>query len=124
MGRIIGIGTDIADVGRILKAVQKVSFLNKCYTDREQKLIEKRKRSAACNFAGKEAVVKAFGTGFTGILPSDIEILRNEKGAPYVNLYGKAKEVSDKLGIDKIHISLSDTKESAIAYVVAERCKE
>lgn len=44
MGRIIGIGTDIADVGRILKAVQKVSFLNKCYTDREQKLIEKRKR--------------------------------------------------------------------------------
>ena len=121
MGRIIGIGTDIADVERILKAVQKVSFLNKCYTDSEQKLIEKRKRSAACNFAGKEAVVKAFGTG---LLPSDIEILRNEKGAPYVNLYGKAKEISDKLGIDKIHISLSDTKESAIAYVVAERYSE
>ena len=69
-------------------------------------------------------IIISFGTGFTGILPSDIEILRNEKGAPYVNLYGKAKEVSDKLGIDKIHISLSDTKESAIAYVEAERSKE
>lgn len=41
MGRIIGIGTDIADVERILKAVQKVSFLNKCYTDKERELIEK-----------------------------------------------------------------------------------
>ena len=39
MGRIIGIGTDIADVGRILKAVQKVSFLNKCYTDRDRKSV-------------------------------------------------------------------------------------
>lgn len=124
MGRIIGIGTDIASVERILKAVQKVSFLNKCYTDKERELIEKRKYSAACNFAGKEAIAKALGTGFSGILPSDIEILRNEKGAPYVNLYGKAKETADRLGIDKIHISLSDTKENAIAYVVAEKFHE
>lgn len=117
---VVGTGIDVVEVRRVLKAIQKVSFLNKCYTVAEQELIEKRKSTAACNFAGKEAVAKAFGTGFAGFSPADIEILRKENGAPYVNLYGRAEEISKEKGITGLHISLSDTKDIAVAYVVAE----
>lgn len=71
------------------------------------------------NFAGKEAVAKALGTGFSGILPVEIEILRSKSGAPYVELSGNAKKTADNLGVDKIHISLSDSKTMAIACAVA-----
>lgn len=121
MGSIVGIGVDIAETEKVYKAIQKESFLRKCYTSKEQELIRKRKSSAVCNFAGKEAVSKALGTGFSNFFPVDVEILRMENGKPYINLYGNAKKTAKELGITKIHISLSDIKEIAIAYVVAER---
>lgn len=119
MEKIIGIGIDEVSCERVQKACEKASFLTKYYSEEERKLIEKRKSSAATNFAGKEAVVKAFGTGFDGISPKEIEILRDEKGAPYVRLSGKAEEYAKALDIEKIHISLTDTKEHAFAYVIA-----
>ena len=94
--------------------------MRKYYTEAQQILIEKRKSCAATNFAGKEAVVKAFGTGFLNCMPGDIEILRDEYGKPYVNLLNKAKNIAKEKGITKIHISLSDTDTLATAYVVAE----
>ncbi len=117
---IVGIGVDVTETDKVYKAIQKDSFLKKCYTIKEQELINKRKSSAVCNFAGKEAVSKALGTGFSKFFPVDIEILREKNGKPYVNLYGKAKEIAERLGITKIHISISDTKEIAVAYVVVE----
>ncbi|HBA97478.1 MAG TPA: holo-[acyl-carrier-protein] synthase [Lachnospiraceae bacterium] len=121
MGSVVGIGVDITETEKVYKAIQKESFLRRCYTNKEQELIKKRKSSAVCNFAGKEAVAKALGTGFSKFWPADVEVLRMENGKPYINLYGKAKETADELGITKIHISLSDIKEMAVAYVVAER---
>ncbi len=120
MREIIGVGTDIVETDRVLRYCEKSSFLRKYYTEAEQKLIEKRKSCAATNFAGKEAVVKAFGTGFLNCMPGDIEILRDEYGKPYVNLLNKAKNIAKEKGITKIHISLSDTDTLATAYVVAE----
>ena len=120
MREIIGVGTDIVETDRVLRYCEKISFLRKYYTEAEQKLIEKRKSCAATNFAGKEAVVKAFGTGFLNCMPGDIEILRDEYGKPYVNLLNKAKNIAKEKGITKIHISLSDTDTLATAYVVAE----
>lgn len=117
---IAGTGVDIVETERIFKAIQNESFLNKYYTETEQKLIEERKSRAASNFAGKEAVAKALGTGFTKFMPSDIEILRTKAGAPYVLLHNKAMETAKSLGINYIHISLSDTKNTAIAYVITE----
>ena len=119
MEKIIGIGIDEVSCERVQKACEKASFLTKYYSEEEQNLIEKRKSRAATNFAGKEAVAKAFGTGFTGISPKEIEILRDDKGAPYVRLSGNAKEQAKALKIVKIHISLTDTKEHALAYVIA-----
>lgn len=123
---IYGIGTDIVEKKRIAQAVKKNErFIQKICTEQEKELLDKRRNREdflAMNFAGKEAVAKAFGTGFAGgLLPRDIEILRNEKGAPFVILYGKAKEMAEEKGIFRIHISLSDTREEyAVAYVVAE----
>jgi len=59
MEQIIGIGMDQIEIGRVTKAVQKGSFLHRYYSKREQGIIGKRLTSAATNFAGKEAVVKA-----------------------------------------------------------------
>ena len=120
MSEIIGIGTDVIEIDRVISYCEKNSFFNKYYTEAERKIIEKRKSRAATNFAGKEAVVKAFGTGFLNCMPEDIEILRDEKGKPYVNLSEKAEKIVKEKGITKIHISLSDTDKLAVAYVVAE----
>ena len=57
MSKIIGVGTDIVEVGRVLKSCEKHSFLNKYYTEAERELIKRRKSCAATNFAGKEAVI-------------------------------------------------------------------
>ena len=120
MSKIIGVGTDIVEVGRVLKSCEKHSFLNKYYTEAERELIKRRKSCAATNFAGKETVATAFGSGFLNCMPEDIEILRDEKGKPYVNLSEKAEKIVKEKGITKIHISLSDTDKLAMAYVVAE----
>lgn len=121
MASVVGIGVDITETEKLYKALQKESFVKKCYTSKEQELINKRKSSAVCNFAGKEAVSKALGTGFLKFFPKDVEILREENGKPYINLYGNAKKIANELGITKFHISISDIKEIAIAYVVAEK---
>ena len=71
------------------------------------------------DFAGKEAVVKAFGTGFAGIDACEVEILRRESGAPYVTLYGAARKKAEEMGITDWKISITNTKEVATAFVIA-----
>lgn len=119
MERIIGIGIDQIEIQRILDACARESFVKRLFSEEECELISKRKSMAATNFAGKEAVSKALGTGFIGISPSEIMILRKESGAPYVKLTGKAEQTARQLGITKIHISLTDSQTMALAYVVA-----
>lgn len=117
---IIGIGVDLIEVDRVIKACERTAFLKKYFTKNEIGLIEADKKKAADNFAVKEAVVKMFGTGFRGISPVEIEVLRDSLGKPYVELYGHAKEKSFELGIDRIHVSISNTKLYSTAYVVGE----
>lgn len=117
---IVGIGTDMIEIGRVVKACDKEAFLLRTFTDKELSMIEQNKGRAADNFAVKEAVSKMFGTGFRGIRLTEIEVLRDELGKPYAVLYGKAKELAEQLGIGKIHISITNTKEFASAFVVGE----
>jgi len=120
MREIFGVGMDQILVSRVEEACRKDSFLRKYYSERECGLIRERGSRAATNFAGKEAVAKAFGTGFTeGIVPREIEILRRENGAPYVELAGNALGWAESHQISKIHISLTDTEEYASAFAVA-----
>ena len=117
---IIGIGTDITEVYRIEKACGTQAFLMRYFTDKEREILKMKYQSIASNFAVKESVAKAFGTGFRGFEPKDIEVLRDELGKPYINLYGKAKELAQQLGIEHLHVSITNTKELASAFVVGE----
>jgi holo-[acyl-carrier protein] synthase len=117
---IYGIGTDIVDINRF----QEVSehFLKKVYTEAERDLFRGKPQSLAGNFAAKEAVVKAFGTGFKGIDATDIEVLREDNGAPYVNLHGKALALFQNADCTVIKISISHNKDNACAFAVLEVC--
>lgn len=120
---IVGVGTDIIEISRIKKAVEQNNFLKKCFTEKELEFFKSKNDNAqhmAGNFASKEAVSKSLGTGFRNFGLKDIEILRNELGCPYVNLYGKAKELALELEIKNFQISISHCHEYAVAFVVAE----
>lgn len=115
---ILGVGVDAVEISRVQKSCEKGHFQSRIFTEAEIEQFDKRKVRAASDFAGKEAVVKVFGTGFSGCFPSDIEILRDEKGAPYVNLYRGAKEIAEGLGITSIQISITNTADLAVAFAV------
>jgi holo-[acyl-carrier protein] synthase len=72
-------------------------------------------------FAGKEAFVKALGTGFKDpIFPKDIQILRNSLGKPEILLSAGAKSYVEDLGITKSHVSLADESNHLLAFAVLE----
>jgi len=117
---IIGIGVDLIEVDRVVKACQKEAFLKRFYTEPEITLIKQDIKKSADNFAVKEAVVKMLGTGFRGIMPKEIEVLRNNDGKPYVKLYGNAASEAAKQRITDIHVSITNTKDFANAFVIGE----
>ena len=120
---IIGIGIDIIEINRIEKVMMRTSsFLEKSFTYNEIeyfKLKGFKGNVIAGNFAAKEAISKALGTGFRGFGLQDIEVLRDELGKPVVNLSHKIYKLLDIKEFN-IHVSISHSKENAIAYAVME----
>ena len=121
---IIGIGIDLIEIKRIEKALQRNNFSEKLFTEHERQYCDARKtlrvHSYAARYAAKEAVAKAFGFGFRGSLSSlvDIEIKNDENGAPFVVLKGGFLDMAEKKNVSKIFISLTHSKEYAIAEVI------
>lgn len=118
---ITGIGTDIVEISRMMKSIENTGFLARYFTQAENEYFMFKKYSPqtiSASFAAKEAVSKAFGTGFRGFSLKDIEILRNELGKPYVVLYNEAKKIADGA---RIHLSLTHTEHLAQAFVVMEK---
>ena len=119
-------GIDLVKVSRLAEVYKNFGtrFLNRIYDDLELEQFNKKSDRAkpfflAKNFAGKEAVSKVIGYGFTnGVRPKDIVILR-KYGGPRVLLNGKAKILASEQGLDEISLSLSDTEEHATAMAVA-----
>jgi len=124
---IVGIGSDIVECVRIRRMIAQHGelFLRRVYTDREIRYCQSR-RYAAEHFAGrwaaKEAVLKAFGTGWRrGISWRDIEIRNDPAGRPCVAVRGRAKEVALALKLTDVLISISHCRTHAVAYAVAVR---
>ena len=115
---IVGIGVDSVSISRVQKAMEREYFTKKIFTEEELAQMDPKHRRAASDFAGKEAVVKVFGTGFAGIEAGEISILRDEKGAPYVKLHGRALERAEEMKIDEWHISITNTDDVATAFVI------
>jgi holo-[acyl-carrier protein] synthase len=125
------LGTDIIEIERIkasLDGKYSKGFSERVFTPEEVKYCESRGaskyQSYAARFAAKEAVSKAFGTGIgENALFNEIEILNDENGKPYINLYGRARKYYESLEASSISISLSHCKEYAVAYVTITRDK-
>jgi len=121
---IIGIGTDIIEVQRIQEICEKFGkrFLDRIFTPLEQEYCDSFKDTKyvhyAARFAMKESFSKAIGTGITeGFKFKEVGIGNEDNGKPLVILDGALKE---KWGHYRIHISLSHTRENAVAYLVIE----
>jgi|TARA_B100000780_G_scaffold172082_1_gene120460 holo-[acyl-carrier protein] synthase len=120
---IYGIGTDIILISRI---TNKESFAKKILSDNEIILWKKTsplKQSLflAKQFACKEAVSKALGTGFRdNIFPRDIEILRNDLGKPFINPQENLKKIFSDLGIIGSHVSIADETDYIVAFAIIE----
>lgn len=121
---ILGIGTDIIEVDRVARAIEKEAFKKKVFSEREISYCESQKKSEsyAARFAAKEAFFKAMGTGWReGMGITEVEILNDELGKPSIYLSGKAQEVFEQKGATHIHVSLSHIKTQAVAYVIIEK---
>jgi holo-[acyl-carrier protein] synthase len=114
------LGVDIIEIERIQHSVNRYGerFLNRVFTESELELCRNRVPELAVRFAAKEAVMKALGTGRRGVSWRDIEILRNKRNAPLVYLHGRARRRAQKLGIAELAVSLSHSREYAIATVI------
>jgi holo-[acyl-carrier protein] synthase len=111
------IGVDIIEIPRIAGAIERYGdrFLRRVYTPREIERYRDRVPSLATRFAAKEAVMKVLGCGFRGVGWQDIEILSDVRGKPVVLLHGRARDRAETLGIRSVTVSLSDSKENAVA---------
>ena len=117
---ILGIGTDLVINKRIKKLYEKYGerFLNKILSVNEKieffNLKSSQKLKFLCSsFAAKEAVVKAFGIGFSGIYPPDISMQKNELGKPEL--------INHKLDNIKHHLSITNTDSYTLSFVVLEK---
>ena len=116
------LGVDIIEISRIEKVLERWGwrFLRRIYTEAEIKLTRSKPSSLASRFAAKEAVMKTLGTGVNGVSWREIEILADHRGKPLVCLYGKAQDRAEELGLSQLSVSLSDSREYAVAFVIGE----
>ncbi|NLM21873.1 MAG: holo-ACP synthase [Peptococcaceae bacterium] len=115
-------GIDIIEISRFTQACKRhPRLLARLFTAGELKAISGENYSSwAARFAAKEAVLKALGTGLRGLTWHDIEIFNNDWGEPIVYLSERAQNIAAKRGGKSVKISLSHSKDNAIAIAVLE----
>lgn len=120
---IAGLGVDIVEIERMRDAIaRRPSFKERVFTDQERWYCEHKSSPEthyALRFAAKEAVLKALGTGFSGMRFTDVEVVNDKSGKPVAVLTGAAKNRADELGVLEMHLSLSYTHTTAVASAVA-----
>jgi len=123
---ILGSGVDLCEVPRIEAAVARYGsrFLHRIFTGREIAYADSkanRFERYAARFAAKEAGMKALGVGWTGgITWQDFEVINLSSGRPTLKFHGRAAEVAAKLGVRHVALSITHTKEQALAMVILE----
>jgi holo-[acyl-carrier protein] synthase len=115
-------GVDIIDIPRIKQVLDRYGqrFLNRIFTPGEIEYCRGRAPNLAGRFAAKEATMKALGTGVRGVSWKDIEVVRADSGAPSVKLHGRAEKRAERLQVTEISVSISHSREYAVAFVVTQ----
>jgi holo-[acyl-carrier protein] synthase len=120
---ILDIGVDIVEIDRIKEALTKNErFLNKLFTKNEIEYFKSKNfkvETIAGNFAAKEAISKAIGTGIRNFNFSDMEILRNDLGKPVVKTYNNLKQICIDFNVLDIKVSISHSNKYAVANAIA-----
>lgn len=121
---IVGVGCDIIEIERIVRAIKRESFIRRVFTAEEAAYCQRRGQQAAASFAArfaaKEAVLKALGTGLREGSLQEIAVDNDGLGKPLVQLSGHFAMLAKQLGVKNIQISLSHSRDFAVAYVIME----
>lgn len=121
---IVGVGCDIIEIERIARAIKSESFIRRVFTAEEAAYCQRRGQQAAASFAArfaaKEAVLKALGTGLREGSLQEIAVDNDGLGKPLVQLSGHFAMLAKQLRVKNIQISLSHSREFAVAYVIME----
>jgi len=123
---IVGSGIDIIEVERMRKTISRWGdrLLRRLFTDKEIDYSKKRMDSAqhlAARFCAKEALIKATGGGWEkGMRWTDVEILNDKNGKPEVRIYGPARRLLSKARVSKVMVSMSHTRDYAVASAILE----
>ncbi len=123
---IVGTGIDVAEVPRIAHALERFGdrFLQRVYTETERRYALRKKNPTerlAARFAAKEAGMKALGTGLTrGVRWRDLEVINLPSGRPTLQLHGVAAQIAQKLGVTQISLSITHSRDIAMAHVIME----
>ena len=114
-------GIDLVEIYRLeqLDPAIRERFFMRVFTPGELEDSQGRLPTLAGRFAAKEAVVKALGCGIGPVSWQDIEIRRGEQGQPVLKLHGNARQIAEEQGLETWSISISHTREHAVAVVVA-----
>ena len=123
---IAGIGTDIIEVERVATSIEKQSgFKELVFSPDEIAYCESKSHKYehyAARFAVKEALAKALGTGWIeGTNINEAEVLNDENGKPHLHFIGETASVITAMRFTAFHVSISHTKNVAIAIVVIEK---
>ncbi len=121
---IIGIGVDSIEISRVARSIKRrPGLLQRLFTSREISQLPggtKEFSRMAAIFAAKEAALKALGTGLAGQSWQNIEVLHRPDGRPDLILQGKTLMMANKLGVKRIHLSLTHDRRRAVAFCVME----
>jgi holo-[acyl-carrier protein] synthase len=124
---VLGVGTDLMETKRIEVSIDRYGerFLERVFTTGEIAYCLRKKKNAAesfaARFAAKEAGAKALGTGISrGVTWKELEVRREANGRPTLHLSGRAAELAGAMGVRRLQLSLTHSRELAMAVVVAE----
>lgn len=123
---VVGLGSDLIEIARVAKSIERYGtrFLDRVFTSGEIAYCRTKKNAAesfAARFAAKEAGAKALGTGIShGISWPEIEVLREPSGKPKLHLSGRALDRAIKLGVKTSALTLTHSRDIAMAVVVLE----
>ena len=116
----LAVGIDMVEISRVHRLLQRhrERFRSRVFTPAELRLCRERPHLLAVRLAAKEATMKALGTGIRGVAWREIECLPNRRGKPLLFLYGRARERARALGLSGLDVSLTHSREYAMATVV------
>jgi holo-[acyl-carrier protein] synthase len=124
---VLGLGTDLIETRRVQESIDRYGerFLERVYTAGEIAYCQRKRKNAAesfaARFAAKEAAAKALGTGISrGVSWKEFEVRREASGRPTLHMTGRAAELAEAMGVKRIQLSLTHSRELALAVVVVE----